>query len=119
MDGLYSYFNDFTSYQSVSKSKIFCPVCLDTFNIGETITSKCKHSVCVNCCSKMVNNLCPLCRVKMTGTSKWGYWGDCWISLEYIMLKDIKLAKKRLKKEKKYKEKNFKLAKYRSLIANF
>ena len=68
----------------------------------------------------MVNNLCPLCRVQMSGTSKWGYWGNCWISLEYIMLKDIKLANKRLKKEKKKnKEKNFKLAKYRSLIANF
>ena len=119
------------SFQSLEHdhTKIDCPICLDIVPRTHSIVSKCKHAVCIDCCQKMINNNCPICRETFSGKSKWGYWNHSgkWIDFEHIMLQNIKISKKRLKKisyfktKKKYREhyikQDFHLAKSRALVA--
>ena len=40
-----------------------CPVCLDSFKNPKELT--CRHSICGDCCSKLLNNravICPICK---------------------------------------------------------
>lgn len=119
------------SYQSLKhdRTKIECPICLDVVSYSYSIISKCKHAICVGCCEKIKQNICPMCREVFTGKSKWGYWNDYgkWIDFEHIILENIKISKKRLKElsyhksKKKYRLHAIKedtlLAKSRALVA--
>jgi len=137
-NGLCIYFQSFedsmkskVSYQSLENdsTKIECPICLDVVCSSFSIISKCNHAICVDCCKKMKDNTCPMCRGVVTGSSKWGYWKyGKWVDFEHIMLDNIKKSKKRLKNisyrknKKKYRFNAIKedahLAKARSLIAS-
>lgn len=136
-NGLYIYFQNFedsmtskVSYQSLENdiAKIECPICLDVVCSSFSIISKCNHAICVDCCKKMKDDTCPMCRDVFTGSSKWGYWKyGKWFDFEHIMLDNIKISKRRLKNisyrknKKKYRlsaiHEDMHLAKSRALIA--
>jgi hypothetical protein len=118
------------SYQSLEHdhTKIECPICLDVVYSSFAIISKCNHAICIDCCKKMKDNTCPMCRSVFTGKSKWGYWDyGNWVDFEHIMLQNIKISKKRLENlsyRKKKKKSRFRaitedmhLAKSRALVA--
>jgi hypothetical protein len=44
-----------------------CPICLNRIPANGSVTTKCKHSYCIDCFIKHIesNNSCPLCRLEL------------------------------------------------------
>lgn len=43
-----------------------CPVCFGVLNECNNAQLNCKHPLCINCLTQLHENVCPICRVKLS-----------------------------------------------------